>query len=147
MRSTLEAVTCHAPIRPEGRPRTLSGRKKASGGAAASFARPAQRARRAHAASFPVSAHILGKGDGQHVPGCADGEPEHRTRPRRAHAARRNRPPQRGRVRHRAAREAAAADLSNPVPGPPLTCTTQVRQPHNHRQARYCTLKPGADLS
>jgi hypothetical protein len=47
------AGRCGAPLRPEGRPRTLSGRKKASGGAAASFARPAQRARRAHAASFP----------------------------------------------------------------------------------------------
>jgi hypothetical protein len=46
---------CAAPLRPEGRPRTLSGRSKASGGAAASFARPAQRARRAHAASFPAS--------------------------------------------------------------------------------------------
>ena len=48
------AGRCGAPLRPEGRPRTLSGRKKASGGAAASFARPAQRARRAHAASFPA---------------------------------------------------------------------------------------------
>ena len=45
---------CGAPLRPEGRPRTLSGREKASGGAAASFSRPAQRARRAHAASFPA---------------------------------------------------------------------------------------------
>src|SRR5713226_9614156 len=45
------AGRCGAPLRPEGRPRTLSGRKKASGGAAASFSRPAQRARRAHAAS------------------------------------------------------------------------------------------------
>jgi len=45
---------CAAPLRPEGRPRTLSGRDKASGGAAASFARPAQRARRGHAASFPA---------------------------------------------------------------------------------------------
>ena len=48
------AGRCGAPLRPEGRPRTLSGRKKASGGAAASFSRPAQRARRAHAASFPA---------------------------------------------------------------------------------------------
>ena len=46
---------CGAPLRPEGRPRTLSGRKKASGGAAASFPRPAQRALRGHAASFPGS--------------------------------------------------------------------------------------------
>lgn len=49
------AGRCGAPLRPEGRPRTLSGRKKASGGAAASFfSWPAQRARRAHAASFPA---------------------------------------------------------------------------------------------
>ena len=46
---------CAAPLRPGWRPRTLSGRDKASGGAAATFARPAQRARRAHAASFPAS--------------------------------------------------------------------------------------------
>src|SRR6266704_5229484 len=45
-----------APLRPEGRPRTLSGRSKTSGGEAASFARPAQRARRGHAASFPARA-------------------------------------------------------------------------------------------
>ncbi len=47
---------CAAPLRPGGRPRTLSGRSKASGGVAASFVRPAQRARRAHAASFPARA-------------------------------------------------------------------------------------------
>ena len=45
---------CAAPLRPEERPRTLSGRKKDSGGAAASFSRPAQRARRGHAASLPA---------------------------------------------------------------------------------------------
>ncbi len=49
------AARCAAPLRPEGRPRTLSGRSKASGGEAASIVRPAQRARRAHAASFPAS--------------------------------------------------------------------------------------------
>jgi hypothetical protein len=49
------AGRCAAPWRPEGRPRTLSGRDKASGGEAASFARSAQRARRGHAASFPAS--------------------------------------------------------------------------------------------
>ena len=46
---------CAAPLRPEGRPRTLSGRGKASGGEAASVARPAQRAHHDHAASFPAS--------------------------------------------------------------------------------------------
>ena len=49
------AGRCAAPWRPEGRPRILSGRKKDCGGAAASFSRPAQRARRGHAASFPAS--------------------------------------------------------------------------------------------
>ena len=38
-----------------GGPVPLSGRSKVSGGAAASFVRPAQRACRAHAASFPAS--------------------------------------------------------------------------------------------
>jgi hypothetical protein len=50
------AARCAAPWRPEGRPRTLSGRSKASGGEAASVVRPAQRARRGHAASFPARA-------------------------------------------------------------------------------------------
>ena len=45
MRSALEAGVAA---------RTLSGRSKDSGGAAASFARPAQRARRGHAAAFPA---------------------------------------------------------------------------------------------
>ena len=45
---------CAAPLRAGWRPRTLSGRSKDSGGEAASLERPAQRARRAHAASFPV---------------------------------------------------------------------------------------------
>ena len=49
------AGRCAAPLRPGWWPRTLSGRVKASGGEAASFPRPAQRARRAHAASFPAS--------------------------------------------------------------------------------------------
>ena len=49
------AGRCAAPWRPEERPRTLSGRKRPSGGAAASFSRPAQRARRGHAASLPGS--------------------------------------------------------------------------------------------
>jgi hypothetical protein len=49
------AGRCAAPWRPGRRPRTLSGRSKDSGGAAASFARPARRARRGHAASFPAS--------------------------------------------------------------------------------------------
>lgn len=62
-------------------------------------------------------------------------------------AARRDRPSQRGSVCHRAACEAAAADLSDPVPGPPFTRVTQVRQPDDHRQASCCMLKPGVDLS
>jgi hypothetical protein len=49
------AGRCAAPWRPGWRPRTLSGRSKDSGGEAASFARPAQRARRGHAASLPAS--------------------------------------------------------------------------------------------
>jgi hypothetical protein len=49
------AGRCAAPWRPGWRPRTLSGHSRASGGEAVSFAWPAQRARRAHAASFPAS--------------------------------------------------------------------------------------------
>lgn len=90
---------------------------------------------------------VPGNSDGQHVPGSGDGEPEHRSRPRRAHPTRRDRPPQRCSVRHRAARDAAAADLGNPVPGPPITRAAQARQPDNHRHVGRCALKPGVDLS
>jgi len=43
------------PLGRRGGPVPLSGRGKASGGAVACVARPAQRARRGHAASFPAS--------------------------------------------------------------------------------------------
>ena len=48
------AGRCAAPWRPGWRPRTLSGRSKDSGGAAAAFAGPRSGARRGHAASFPA---------------------------------------------------------------------------------------------
>ena len=58
----------------------------------------------------------LARADGQGVPGCGDREPECRIRPGQADTASRDRPPQRGSMRHRAAHNAAAAYLGNPVP-------------------------------
>jgi hypothetical protein len=99
-----------------GIPRDRAGVTGLAGTRGAGRARPSwahgRRARR-------LAGTVLRNGDGQHVPGCGDGEPEHGSRPRRAYAARCDRPPQRCGVCHRAAREAAAADLSNPVPGDP----------------------------
>ena len=80
------AGRCGAPLRPEGRPRTLSGRKKASGGAAASFSwhprsGPAALTRR----PFPP-------GTARNPPGCAFPAPSACVRGCSPRSTRRSRP-------------------------------------------------------
>jgi hypothetical protein len=76
-----------------------------------------------------------GCADHQYVSGGGDGVPESQLRPPCAKAAVPEHLPQRGRMRHRTARDIAAADFGHRMPGLPFTHAGQARHLDHCRQA------------